>query len=366
MEAARPTKLDALTSLRFFAALLVVVLHCGQSLLPVLPELFGNLVNNGGEGVTIFFVLSGFILSFTYATQAEAKGKLNLRSFFVNRFARIYPVYLACLLLRFPWVIYMLKKGGGYSAGYLTLFFGGHLTVLQSWYPPMLNDPSWLNQSWTLTVEFFFYSAFPFLLLPLMRMPARLSIAIGIGLVVALAFVRRHYAVSLGEEMYWSWQLPPARLGEFVLGMAAGITFTKGRIKSQSTTACLWLGLAGLLGILTFRPDVTNIWHTIVTPIASAALIVGLTQVRAGLLSTPTLILLGEASYSLYLVHGIVKEVLIKITDKLQFPSMTVSIPMFITYLILAVFVSIGFYKFIEVPARKYLRAKLSPTSGLG
>ncbi len=364
MEAARPVKLDALTSLRFFAALLVVVLHCGQSLLPVLPGFLQNLTQNGGEGVTIFFVLSGFILSFTYAAQAEAKGKLNLRSFFVNRLARIYPVYLFCLLLKFPWVLHMVKKSGEYTLSYLALFFGGHLTVLQSWYPPMTNNPSWLNQSWTLTVEFFFYSVFPFLLLPLMKMPARLSLGIGLALVAVLALVRRHYAIELGQAMYWSWQFPPARLGEFVLGMSTGIIFTKGKIQPKASAVCLWAGLVCLIGILATKPDITALSHIVITPIAAAALIVGLTQVRAGLLATPFFILLGEASYSLYLVHGVVRDVFEKLAAKLHQPGLEKSIPMFGAYLVLAILVSIGIYKYLEVPARKFLRAKLSPTSG--
>lgn len=366
MDAVKPTKLDALTSLRFFAALLVVLLHCGQSLLPVLPVPIANLIGHGGEGVTLFFVLSGFILSFTYVGQAEAKGRLNLRSFFVNRFARIYPVYFVCLLLRLPWTIYMIHKAGTYSVGYLVAYFGSHLTVLQSWYPPLVNDPAWLNQSWTLTVEFFFYSVFPFLLLPLMKLKSRQSIAIGLALIVVTAFVRQYMVGRLGDDMFWSWQFPPTRLGEFVLGMGAGIAFTKGRIQAKTVPICLWGGLVGLLAILMIPNAPGDLAPIIVTPISAASLIVGLCSVRKGLLCAPAMVLLGEASYSLYLSHGITKDAVMRIGSRLHLPALEASIPVFLAYLVASILVSIAFFKWIEVPARKFLRAKLSPTSGSG
>src|SRR5215475_10169980 len=96
MDANRP-RLPALTSLRFFAALHVVTFHLYTMHITAGPVWYQRLSSIGYVGVGLFFVLSGFILVYTYAGRSW-----TARSFWQARFARIYPAYLFSLSVTAP------------------------------------------------------------------------------------------------------------------------------------------------------------------------------------------------------------------------------------------------------------------------
>ena len=91
-------RLHALTTLRFFAALHVVLFHMRViGILPGGPWWYQNFASIGFVGVNFFFVLSGFILVYTYDGPS-----LNVRRFWWARFARIYPAYILSLIVAAP------------------------------------------------------------------------------------------------------------------------------------------------------------------------------------------------------------------------------------------------------------------------
>lgn len=96
-ELARPPALPSLTSLRFFAALHVFLFHLYAIKILVLPGILGSLQLIGYVGVSLFFVLSGFILVYVNSGREMRAGR-----FWRERFARIYPAYLFSLLLTAP------------------------------------------------------------------------------------------------------------------------------------------------------------------------------------------------------------------------------------------------------------------------
>ncbi|CAB3776631.1 hypothetical protein LMG28614_00253 [Paraburkholderia ultramafica] len=98
----------ALTSIRFVAAFAVVISHYSENNLLPLPSAIFNLVDGGRSAVSLFFVLSGFILTFTYRDKLIHGGT---RSFYEARIARIYPMVLFGLLLCVPVVTYLLYTG---------------------------------------------------------------------------------------------------------------------------------------------------------------------------------------------------------------------------------------------------------------
>src|SRR5436853_2943009 len=108
---ARP-ELQSLTSLRFFAAFAVLVLHYRDRFGP-LPDWVMKGVIGGQYGVTFFFVLSGFILTYRYADWFEG-GVTESRYWLFQRFrfARIYPVYVVGLLLDTPWHLAERSQAG--------------------------------------------------------------------------------------------------------------------------------------------------------------------------------------------------------------------------------------------------------------
>ena len=97
---ARP-RLPALTSLRFFAAFHVVIFHFQAMQIFIGPAWFQKLSSIGYVGVSFFFVLSGFILVYTYAGRP-----IVLNNFWRARFARIYPSYAFSLLVTAPFFFY--------------------------------------------------------------------------------------------------------------------------------------------------------------------------------------------------------------------------------------------------------------------
>src|SRR5258708_12904003 len=99
-------RLHALTTLRFFAALHVVLFHMRVvGILPVGPWWYQNFASIGYIGVNFFFVLSGFILVYTYAGST-----LSVWQFWQTRFARIYPAYVLSLVASAPFFFFSLRN----------------------------------------------------------------------------------------------------------------------------------------------------------------------------------------------------------------------------------------------------------------
>src|SRR5262245_35048532 len=131
-----PSKqIRTLTGLRFLAALHVVVFHFGQKRF---HGLVGGLVSSGYTAVSLFFVLSGFVLAYTYGQRHAGRG-LDRRTFWVARFARIYPLYVLALVIALP---FYLRDGrpGGWLEPLLVV------CLAQAWLPGAAvawNGPAW-------------------------------------------------------------------------------------------------------------------------------------------------------------------------------------------------------------------------------
>jgi len=160
LEESRP-RLPAITSLRFFAAFHVALFHMKEMGVITSPGWLKSFAGIGYVGVSFFFVLSGFILVYTYAGRT-----LNLRDFWQARFARIYPAYLFSLVLFFPFFYFGALKMHVpffyFAEQHFTLSAVLVLLLLQSWVPQAAL--SWNAVAWSLSVEAFFYAIFPFAL----------------------------------------------------------------------------------------------------------------------------------------------------------------------------------------------------------
>src|SRR5690348_9842412 len=95
--------LNALTGLRFFAAFYVVIFHFGKYHLASAPHWLFNIGRSGYIAVGLFFVLSGFVLTYTYLGGAAPWTRLDKRTFWVARLARIYPLYVLSLAMAVPY-----------------------------------------------------------------------------------------------------------------------------------------------------------------------------------------------------------------------------------------------------------------------
>jgi len=148
VDTGKPARLNALTGLRSFAAVNIVLFHFSN------PQWFGWLapvVNAGYASVSFFILLSGFVLGYNYNARARA-GELDRFRFYEARFTRLYPIYLLSLLM--SWRMIPLEWGAHTPA----MFWSGMILsplLLQGWIPEIatfLNTPAW-----TMSAESFFY-----------------------------------------------------------------------------------------------------------------------------------------------------------------------------------------------------------------
>lgn len=341
--------LPALTGVRFLAAFYVVLVHGLPWLRQKyrLPLALQTFLGNGYLAVNLFFILSGFILAYTYQDQVE--GKENRFRFWEARIARIYPVYFLSLVLA-----YWFERG---------LSFGTRVAVLlmvQAWNPrvPQLTG-AWNYPAWSLSVEAFFYLAFPFLLPWISRKSTRaLSCMIAI---LILACVTLHTPVrGLGNLDRSSFltnfiPLPLLRIPEFLLGMTVGTRLLRDEATGRNTGSALRSYLA-VLGALLILALPLGVWVSLVT-IPFTILVYELAiggSILAELLSTRFMVLAGSASYAVYLLQYPVRSWTRVIFSHLPEQLEHLGAPL--TPLILVLF-SILVFEFWEEPSRRVLRS---------
>lgn len=335
--------LPALTSLRFFAAIYVVVHHLVN--MALLHEQGADADRSatwylawgtqGHVGVTFFFVLSGFILAWCYhrafsGSDSSSEPRAARRRFWLARFARVWPLHAAMFLAFVP----IALLGAGISiAGLVQTGWQGllNLTLLHAWIP--LGGPEGLAESfnspsWTLSVEALFYLAFP-LLATLLVHRLRWGVA-QLGMLVVgswLALGALGVALAGFERGEWVMRVfPPARLADFVIGVALGLVVVQrmqravlleqdlaDRSPSRRWTALEAVVLAAACGSplvwalagSAVLPDTLGTSWFHLPAIAAAILVVSLERgaISRWLLAARPLVWLGEVSYALYLVH---------------------------------------------------------------
>jgi peptidoglycan/LPS O-acetylase OafA/YrhL len=346
-------QLPALTSLRFFAAGAVVLFHMsGQGLMPFGPE------PALATGVSLFFVLSGFILTYNY------QGRENLRGFYLARFARLWPVHLASLLF----ILFMLPQMGIWAAAASGLpTFLANLILFQAWVPNSAYSLSFNGVSWSISVEMFFYLAFP-LALGVKRLWLLAAISLAATLCVVI-YAAAHPGNGSGPWSY-SWQhvilhFPPMRLFEFLTGMATARLFLeRGRFKSDSTgmeafAVVLVVTSVALLKYLAV-PGPAGLWMAQCGSFFAFALLIYVLAAGNGVivsaLNHPLLVRLGEISFSTYMVHQIILRhaVQSKLAAWWSAPFAAFAV------LFAAYAASYVMWAMVEVPARRALLARFA------
>ena len=354
----RPS-IPTLTSLRFFAALLVVIFHYNiakQANFPV------GLSSFGYEAVTFFFVLSGFILTYAHVETGEPE-KLNLgaAAFMAHRIARIAPAYLIGLALSAPFFIvdYAIHHRISNS-----LFVAGVLlvpTALQAWFPS--TALLWNIPAWSLSVELFLYVSFA----PLVRSVARIEqirLLIAAYTLVCVFAVARMYltANQPTADADWWYNLfsyfPLWHLPQFIFGVALGRLFISGKRFSPSTHEAILLAsifvIAAILRYHTAFPILSS--NAFLAPVFGVLIFgaAGSIGPLAQILSARSLVLLGDASYAIYIIHWPLWMWWYRITVidlRIYLPQLID----FSCYVLIVLGSSIAVYTYIERPARRWL-----------
>lgn len=348
-------RLDTLTGLRFYAAFAVLLCHAVPRFapLPVLSE----LAEIGAVGVGFFFVLSGFILAWTWRP-ADRK-----RDFWAKRFARIYPLHLATLVV----AVVLSAAAGAYNWTSVVV----SVPLLQSWGPE-----SWRaggnGPSWSLSVEMFFYLLFPFLIAPLMRMTRRQRIVVALAIVAVMAFWNVGYFGLTrldvpNAAIVSSYTNPLYRLGEFVLGILVAAAFRVGwrpriRLRAALVAAAGWYAVvAAVNALLADRAGLATLPYGLLDLVflpASLVLVVAaasadLTGARFGLRGRAH-VALGEWSFAMYLLQMLVITAVIQVVGDAV--PLAVGIALLVGVIVVCVALSGLVFRFFERPVERCLR----------
>ena len=309
METPKPGRLNALTGLRCFAAINVVLFHFSN------PQWFGwmaPVVNAGFISVSYFILLSGFVLAYNYSARART-GELDRARFWKARFTRIYPIYFLSLLL----ALGQLSQEYG-SHTHAMFWTGVALTplLLQGWIPAIatfMNTPAW-----TMSAEASYYVLFPWL--ARWKRPERIGPHLGkmagvwaLGMIPGALYMAFNPDGIAHPDRFsygpWLWALkytPYGHVASFIFGvMLADLD----QLMVRGSRLRFWLGVggfAGVYGLLALGPLVPYaIIHDGLLMPLFGCIVLGLAgENRLALaLGWRPLVFVGEASYCLYLLH---------------------------------------------------------------
>jgi peptidoglycan/LPS O-acetylase OafA/YrhL len=368
--------LPLLTTLRFFAAAEVVAFHVAQTrpgwARPV--DFFSGLLSGGYAAVIFFFVLSGFILAYVHTGESE-RSACNVKAtrFWRLRFARIAPAYYLGLLLALPILTQVVAQsdGSGWAAA---LGMASVALFVQAWWPAYTTF--WNFPAWSLSVECLFYALFPWLVRTLARWPA---VAVLVGSYALIVLTNAYRAELLwrtglmGQTPQGDWlvlsSFPILYLPLFVFGMALARLYLFGRVLSSRLHAAM-LGIGVALTVLIFGGAWMLPGWTRSDPVLALAfaLIVFGGAGAAGtfpLLTRPAFVLLGEASYSMYILHIPLRICWDNLADAV--PGLNgmpwLSFPLYFGFVVL---VSVVVFRVVETPLRQWIAGRVEPVHPAG
>jgi peptidoglycan/LPS O-acetylase OafA/YrhL len=405
-QALRPHREDVpgLTGLRFVAAFSVLLGH-GLSTLAEHETPFGWIYwvkQMSGFGMTLFFVLSGFVIHYNYAAMVRHESLRGVAAYLWARFARLYPLFLLMLLVN----IVVSSRFRDLLSGHPERFESTlqalpyFLTSIHSWVYVPIQGNALISAigggspiTWSISTEWFFYFLYPCIAWLLLK-PRQSRIAAAALVLWCLAWIALatnlydrtpaidawgigHFGPDASidthqQDSFVRWLLylsPYLRMGEFILGALAAQFYVLMRSRPVTRAENICGAVAPIAAVLSlpciiylmYSPDVAiNVFRkmnmnfalgpTAAAVIFCAARYTGLT----GVLNTKPLLALGEASYSIYLTHEIV---LVTVDKLLPGPhSLAADLVKLAAEVGIIFTVALLLYRFYEVPSRKWLR----------
>ncbi len=360
------THLHALTGVRALAALWVVFLHFREPFLILGPnhEGWDRLTLSGYLGVDVFFVLSGFVISYNYLDRLSEPSLAGTREYLGLRFARIYPVHLATLMLTGLLVGAASLRGMSINseAAYSPVNFVMNALMLQA-VPP---GDSWNPPAWSISVEFGAYLAFPLLALLLAKVRTTFAaLTCSLAVVIVGGWIISQVADQPNLPGYtFAW----TRIAvEFVLGCLIYIVWRtlQSRNRGRAWDAVAVLG-ALAIGVSIATSGPTKVMFIPILTVGGVGLLIlgcaGATGPFGRFLSSKPMVWGGRISYSVYMTHFLIATVLGKIVswERLAESTVIVRFSLIGGCLVLVVAVGAACYHFVEEPSRKWLRRRVA------
>lgn len=340
-----------LTSLRFFFAFFVFLSHLTMDFGSIRFDwIRRNIFYEGFLGVSFFFILSGFVL--TYSTSKyilpDKTYSLDIRKFYLARIFRIYPLHILTFLITV--IVYPDFNFSSFIAGFF---------LVHSFIPDFNYYFAYDSPSWSISNEMFFYFVFPFLIPLFIKKAKRVLITIGL-LALFLIIINPYIPVIYHKFVYYI--NPLSRLLDFYLGIMLYFAYAKiknhiniklGNILEFTSISLFILFFLGHFWIdKSFR---YSIFYWI--PMCSIILAFSFQKGQLSkILKHKIFVYLGEISFAFYLVHLIVRSLYLRFD---------LPINIFITpflWLLLSLVLSAILYEFFEKPVNKFLKRKFLNT----
>lgn len=364
--------LEPLTSFRFVAALMVFAQHA---------VVFGGALKAyqlGFAGVSFFFVLSGFILTYVYLEKFRAGGaqrRHTIKKFYAARIAKLYPVQFLMFLAAIPFGIYsFLQVFPAHTVPKLIGTFFLQLTMTQSYFPNYDVAGTFDGPAWSISTEFFFYLIFPALIFLLIKYRKKLSVKkLLLGWIVLWAGILALLAAPFVTVNITNWELnqwllymfPIRRLLDFVLGMVLGLGFLHlqrsgthfiHKFRKWHWTALECGALAMVAAAIWWAPNLeqTMRYGAFLLPFWGILIFVFAWQngLVSKIVSAKPLLFLGNISFSFYMTHWLV----LQYAGWFGWDSGAFYVP---AALAISLAFASAMYFFYEEPSRKRLKAYL-------
>jgi len=312
MATPRKVYFPSLNGLRFFAATAVIFHHVEQfKFWRGMDSLWGNpfIGALGHKAVSIFFVLSGFLITYLLLVEHQKTSTINVLKFYQRRILRIWPLYFLIVILAF-WLIptffdlslYHVPKDT-YSLKSLLLLVFFLPNVLRIMNVRLIGG----NQLWSVGIEEQFYIVWPLLIKAFIkRVPHFLLGFLLLKLLIQLGF---HYLSSSQEPVFWNklsqiWNL--FQIEQMTIGaLGAWVLFADHKTLKKFIYSTITLRISLVSILILFTVEIQGFWIHYVEAVVFVIFIINLsTHNRYNqILETRLLSQLGNYSYGIYMYH---------------------------------------------------------------
>lgn len=316
-------EIKALTGLRIVAAVWVVLFHFRPMLSDISPdfrETLAPVLNCGAQGVDLFFILSGFVLTWNYLDRmGRSWSTRETLHFLWLRLARVWPVYLVTMHLAALLVI------GSLHVGHVPLPEASDLTavsyirqvlLVQLWFEPFFDGTSWDGPAWSISAEWLAYLLFGVLALVIFRMKLATRARTLMWLAVTASLPPVVMLLASGH-FYTPWSWLPRIVTQFAAGALACAAVRRLRLTDRGRHIAGYISLlllVAVVGVLYWfdahpisgvvENDSGGVVDVLFVPLV-ITLAVGLGSLPR-LLSTRVMVYGGQISFCLYMVHELV------------------------------------------------------------
>lgn len=380
MSRVRTGEIRALSGLRIVAALWVVCFHFRPLLAEASPGVrsaLAPILNAGAQGVDLFFILSGFVLTWNYLDRmGESWSTRATLRFLWLRLARVWPVYLVTMHLAAAFAVFTLYVGRfplppDVIASLNALSWLKQVFLVQLWFQPFFDGSSWDGPAWSISAEWLAYLLFGGLVLVVFRV-ASVTRARGLmWLAVAAALAPTLLLLAHGV-FYTPWSWLPRIIMQFTAGALACAAVRRLQLSDRGRhaagLAALGLGVAiigGLYVLDAYPPqdmlDAGGLIDVLFVPLV-ITLSIGAGTLPA-VLSTSVMVYLGHISFGLYMIHEIVHTMWNWAVQQFAItlvPSWSAKFTV-LGLVLLSGLLAALLYHVVEEPARRWMRRMLDP-----